>query len=228
MLAALQMPDVDDNDELHDLTLRIGYAGPDKRLYEGMQSRYNGAGRPRMLSDPADVADRNESAVERSMDNPTVVDGVRDMTDESPDSDPAINTLSEVTQEPVNKTASIAPPTNSSLFDKPPSNSPIAETTIGTTAISAEDYSNNMTALYTTRGDAPISDPITDCIETTTGSLPPNKQNTDRIANSTVPGTCTVLTHTDPAVFARIITSIGINCVESNFAILASILEIEK
>ena len=27
MLATLQMPDVDDNDELHDLTLRIGHAG---------------------------------------------------------------------------------------------------------------------------------------------------------------------------------------------------------
>ena len=47
--------------------------GPDKRSYEGMQSRYNGAGRPRkrfkytvqempgMSSDPPDVADRNES-----------------------------------------------------------------------------------------------------------------------------------------------------------------------
>jgi hypothetical protein len=27
MLAALQMPDIDDNNELHDLTLRIGHAG---------------------------------------------------------------------------------------------------------------------------------------------------------------------------------------------------------
>ena len=187
------------------------------------------------------------------MDNLTAVDGVRDATDESPNSDPAANAPSEAIQEPVDKTASTAPPTDSSLFGKPPSNNPIAETTAGTTTMSAEDHSNNTAALYTTGGDAPTSDPVADCIETTTGSLPPNElinikrsvlgessnsleivlealktQNTDRIANSTVPGTCTVLTHTDPAVFARIITSIGMNCVKSNFAILASSLEIEK
>jgi hypothetical protein len=153
----------------------------------------------------------------------------------------------------VNKTTFAAPSTDSSLFEKPPSNSPIAQTTTGTTTVSAEDHSNNTAALYTAGGDAPTSDPGADCIETITGSLPPNElihvkrsvldessnsleivlealktQNTDHIANSTVPGTCTVLTHTDPAVFARIITSIGANCVDSNFAILASALEIEK
>ncbi|PVH67948.1 hypothetical protein DL98DRAFT_599954 [Cadophora sp. DSE1049] len=178
------------------------------------------------------------------------VDGVRDTTDKFPNSDPATNAPSEVIQKPVNKATSAAP---STLFEKPPSNNPIAETTTGTTTVSAEDHSNNTTALYTAGGDAPTSDPGADCIETTTCSLPPNEpintkrsvldessnpleivlealktQNTHRIANSTVPGTCTVLTHTDPAVFARIITSIGMNCVDSNFAILASALEIEK
>jgi hypothetical protein len=127
------------------------------------------------------------------------------------------------------------------------------ETTTGTTTISAEDYSNNTTALYTASGGTPASDPYTDYIETTTSSLPPNElintkrsvldessdsleiilealktQNTDRIANSTVPDTCAILTNTEPAIFARIITSIGINYVESNFMILTSILEIEK
>ena len=50
-----------------------------------------------MSSDLADVADRNESAIERSIDNPTVVDSVRDTTDESPNSHPATNASSEVT-----------------------------------------------------------------------------------------------------------------------------------
>jgi hypothetical protein len=119
--------------------------------------------------------------------------------------------------------------------------------------MSAEDRSNDTTALYTAGGGAPVTDPGADYIETTTGSLPPNElininqlvldkssnsleivlealktQNTDCIANSTVLGTCTVLTYTDPIVFVRIITSIRMNCVDSNFAILASIFEIEK
>jgi hypothetical protein len=182
-----------------------------------------------------------------------VVDGIRDTTDEYPNSDPATNALSEVIQKPVNKTTFIAPSTNSSLFEKPTSNNPIAETTTGTTTVSTEDYSNNTTALYTTRGDAPISDPSTDYIKTTASSLPPNKlinikqsvldessnsleiilealktENTDRIANSTVLDTYTVLTYTDSTVFIRIITSIGINYIKNNFAILASILEIKK
>jgi len=74
-----------------------------------MQSRHSRAGRPckrfkytvqeipGMSSDLADVADRNESAIERSIDNPTVVDSVRDTTDESPNSHPATNASSEVT-----------------------------------------------------------------------------------------------------------------------------------
>jgi hypothetical protein len=53
-------------------------------------------------------------------------------------------------------------------------------------------------------------------------------QNTDRIANSAVPGTCGILTNTEAAVSARIITSIGMNCVESNRSVLASALELEK
>jgi hypothetical protein len=41
--------------------------------------------------------------------------------------------------------------------------------------MSAEDHSNNMTTLYTIRGDALTSDPDIDYIETTTSSLLPNK-----------------------------------------------------
>jgi hypothetical protein len=199
------------------------------------------------------VANRNKSAVERSMDNPTAVDGVRDATNESPNSDPATNAPSEVTLEPVNKTASVAPSTISSLFDKPPSNGQTAETTTGTTAMSAEDHSNNTTALYPAGGGAPATNPGAHYIETTTGSLPTNElintkrlvlnkssnslkivlealktQNTDRIAKSMVPGIYTMLAYTNPAVFARIITSIRMNYVESNFAILASALKIKK
>jgi hypothetical protein len=53
-------------------------------------------------------------------------------------------------------------------------------------------------------------------------------ENTDRIPDSSVPGTYAALTNTDPMVFAKIITSIGMNCVEENFTTLASALEIEK
>jgi hypothetical protein len=187
------------------------------------------------------------------MDDLTAVGGVSDVTDKFPSSDPAADAPWEAIHQPDDRTSFIAPLTDSSLFEKPLSNNPIAETTTGTTAMSAEDRSNDTTALYTTGGGAPATDPGADYIETTTGSLLPNElidiqrsvldessnsleivlealktQKTDCIANSTVPGTCSMLTYTDPAVFARLITSIGINCVDSNFAILASALEIEK
>ena len=86
--------------------------GPNtKRLYEGMQSRHNGAGRPRkkfkytiqeipgMSSDPLNVATRKKSitkAVERSINNTKAVDSVRDTTNKSPNSDLATNALLEV------------------------------------------------------------------------------------------------------------------------------------
>ncbi|KAH9211161.1 hypothetical protein DL95DRAFT_192050 [Leptodontidium sp. 2 PMI_412] len=135
-----------------------------------MQSRCNGAGRPRKR-----FKYTVQEMPERSMDNLTTVDGVRDTADKSPNSDPATNALSETIQEPNNKTASAAPSTNSSLFEKPASNNPIAGTTTGTTAMSAEDHSNNTTALCIDGGDAPTSDLGADCIETTTSSLLPNE-----------------------------------------------------
>lgn len=120
-------------------------------------------------------------------------------------------------------------------------------------AISAEDHSNNITALGTTGEDAPISHASTDYIETITASVLLNElintkrsvlnesnnsleivlgalktQNTDHIGNSTVPGVYVVLTNTDPTVFTRINSSIEMNYIESNSTILASILGIEK
>jgi hypothetical protein len=53
-------------------------------------------------------------------------------------------------------------------------------------------------------------------------------QNTDCIADSAVLSKYTMLTNTDPIVFARIITGIRIECVDSNFKILASALEVKK
>jgi hypothetical protein len=206
-----------------------------------------------MFSDLPNVADRNEfitKTVERFMDNLTAIDNIKNATDKSPNSDPATNAPSEAIQEPVDKISSTAPPTDSSLFEKPPSNNSIAETTTGMTAMSTD--SNNTTALYTAGGGAPANDPGADCIATI-GSLPPNglintkrsvldksnnsleivlealkTQNTDRITNSMVPGTCTMFAHTDPIVFVRIISSIRMNYIESNFAILIFALEIEK
>jgi hypothetical protein len=78
---------------------------------------------------------------------------------------------------PPTATASTAPSTDPSLFEKPPSDNPAVETTTGTTAMSVEDHSNDMAALYPAAGGAPApaSDPGADCIETTTGSLPSNE-----------------------------------------------------
>jgi hypothetical protein len=110
--------------------------------------------------------------------NDTVAgDVVRDIADNfsNTTSDTAANAPSEVIQERANKDASAAPSTNSSLFDKPPNNSPVVESTTEMTAMSAKDHSNNPTALYTAGGVAPASDPGADYIETATGSLSPNE-----------------------------------------------------
>jgi hypothetical protein len=53
-------------------------------------------------------------------------------------------------------------------------------------------------------------------------------QNTDCIEDSILPGEYGLLTNTDPMAGTRIITSIGMNCVNSVFLSLASALEIEK
>lgn len=119
--------------------------------------------------------------------------------------------------------------------------------------MSANERSNNATSQHTAGADALRSESgIKDCIETTTDASPPKEhtnvkrsvldesgtllkdvlealktQNTDRIADSAVPGKYTLLTNTDPVVFARIITGIGTECVDGNLKSLASALEIE-
>jgi hypothetical protein len=154
----------------------------------------------------------------------------------------------DLIQEPADNATSASPSTSSHPHDVPLSNSPIDESPTETTDIFATNQSNNEVALYE---DAPPVEPsATDCTEVITASLSLNKhtnvtwsvlnesgnllesvlealetQNTDRIADSSVPGTYAVLTDTEPMTFARIITSIGKNCVESGPTSLASALE---
>jgi hypothetical protein len=193
-----------------------------------MQSRHNGEGRPRKRVKY--TIQENSSAV--------------------------TNAPVEVMEEPVSSATSAGPSTNTYPFGKPLSNCPPTEATPQTTAIPAKDHSNIETALHTVGEATPAGEPrLTDGIETTilTSSLPRNEdintrrsvldeagnsletvlealktQDTDRLADSAVPSTCAALTNTDPIVFARIISTIGINCVETNRTILASALEVEK
>jgi hypothetical protein len=203
--------------------------GPNtKQSYKGMQSRHNGEGRPRKRVKY--TIQENSSAV--------------------------TNAPVEVMEEPVSSATSAGPSTNTYPFGKPLSNCPPTEATPQTTAIPAKDHSNIETALHTVGEATPAGEPrLTDGIETTilTSSLPRNEdintrrsvldeagnsletvlealktQDTDRLADSAVPSTCAALTNTDPIVFARIISTIGINCVETNRTILASALEVEK
>lgn len=53
-------------------------------------------------------------------------------------------------------------------------------------------------------------------------------QNTDRIPNSVVSDKYSELTKGEPMTFVRIISGIGVNCVHSILASLASMLQIEK
>jgi hypothetical protein len=146
-------PSVDTSNGLR----KSGCIGPDpKRLYKGMQSRHKGTGRPHkkfkyIISSPSN-----------------------NTTDNFPNGDAVTNVPAEVVQEPVNNTT-VGPSTNLYPFDKPPSNSLTAETTMETTAMSTRGHLNNTTALHTTGEDAPTSEPITNCLKTTTGSLPSNK-----------------------------------------------------
>ena len=205
--------------------------------------------------DPTDVATRNESITKavQPISNTAAATAVAESTDESANSEAATKAPAEIIQEPVNNATSAEPPTNSDLFDKPISNGAAAEATTDTTAMSANEHSNNATAPHSAGEHTPRSEPgINDCMETTTDSPPIEHtnvkrsvldesgnsledvlealktQNTDRIPDSAVPGKYAVLINTDLMVFARIITGIGMKCVDSNLKILASALEIEK
>jgi hypothetical protein len=203
------------------------------------------------------VAARKESttkATEHPISDTAAAATVTDTTDESANSEAVTNALAKVIQEPVNNATSAGLPSNSDPFGKPINNSATAKTSMEMTAMSANKHSNDATAPHTAGEDAPRSKlGIKDCVETTADSLPMNKhtdvkrlvlnelgnsledvlealktQNTDCIADSAVLGKYAVLSNTDPIVFARIVTGIGMKCVDSNLKILASALEIEK
>lgn len=104
----------------------------------------------------------------------------------------------------------------------------VGETTSKESGVGA--YTETLTETATTKGQSHINRLVPDecggSYEDAIEAL--ETENTDRIPDSSVPGTYDALTNTDPVVFAKIITSIGMNCVEENFATLSSALEIEK
>jgi hypothetical protein len=78
-----------------------------KRSYDGMQSRYNRVGRPHkkfkeryqvclLVFSAWPLGTSLTKATERSVNNTTIVNGVRDTADDSPDGDPAIDAPSKV------------------------------------------------------------------------------------------------------------------------------------
>jgi hypothetical protein len=171
-----------------------------KRSYERMQSRRNGMPRKKFKysvqempdissttdhtavangsinetsRDPTDVATRNESITKavQPISNTVAATAVAESTDESANSEATTKAPAEIIQEPVNNATSAKPPTNSDLFDKPISNGAAAKATTDTTAMSANEHSNNATAPHSASKHTPRSEPsIKDCIETTTDS----------------------------------------------------------
>jgi len=179
------------------------------------------------------------------------LDPVGNASQEPPNSEASTNAPMDLIQEPADNAASASPSSRPHPHDVPLSNSPTDESPTETTDVSATNQSNNEVALYE---DAPPVEPsATDCIKVITASLSSNEhtnvprsvldgsgnslesvlealktQDTDRIADSSVLGTCVVLTDTDPIIFARIITSIGKGCVESSLTSLVSVIETKK
>lgn len=180
-----------------------------------------------------------------------VYNPVGNASQEPPNSEASTNTLIDLIQEPTDNAASASLSTSSYPYDISLSNSPTDKSPIETTDISATNQSNNEVALY--KEAPPVEPSATDRIEVITASLLSNKyinvlqlvldrsgnslesvlealktQDTDRIADSSAPGIYAVLTDTDPIIFARIITSIRKNCIESSLISLASVIEIKK
>lgn len=95
---------------------------------------------------------------------------------------------------------------------------------------SSADY-HEMTAVSSppdehTIVERPVLDESGSSLESVFMSL--KAQNTDRISNSMVSDKYSELTNTESMTFVRIISGIGVNCVSSNLASLASMLDIEK
>jgi hypothetical protein len=184
----------------------------------------------------------------------TVVDAVRDIIDESPPTNAAADASTD--GPPGLISASHQPPDNATSpgDSHPPeqaTSNDQAATTVEASAISASDSSMNGPALdketpptepgvavstgaitnspppeVHTSVKRPVLDESGASLESVLAAL--KTQNTERIETSVLPGEYAVLTNTDPVASTRIITSIGINCVNSVFLSLASALEIEK
>ncbi|KAG4434968.1 hypothetical protein IFR05_009549 [Cadophora sp. M221] len=173
--------------------------------------------------------------MEHSNNNTTAVDAVRDTTDQASDNHTRTRSPKEALQEPVQNT------TSANTVATPLAVESLSTTANKMIATAGEDHKDtNNTAKGNHKRStieylAPkvhvnirrqVLDESGHSCEAVLEAL--KSQNTDRIANSTVPGTCGILTNTEPAVSARIITSIGMNCVESNRSVLASALNLEK
>ena len=184
----------------------------------------------------------------------TVVDAVRDIIDESPPTNAAADTSTD--GPPGLISASHQPPDNATSpgDSHPPeqaTSNDQAATTVEASAISVGDSSTNGPALdeetpptepgvavstgaFTnssppevhTSVKGPVLDESGASLESVLAAL--KTQNTERIETSVLPGEYAVLTNTDPVASTRIITSIGMNCVNIVFLSLASALEIEK
>ena len=184
----------------------------------------------------------------------TVVDAVRDIIDESPPTNAAADTSTD--GPPGLISASHQPPDNATSpgDSHPPeqtTSNDQAVTTVEAPAISVGDSSINGPALDE---ETPPTEPgVAVSTGAITNSPPPEvhtsvkrlvldesgaslesvlaalkTQNTERIETSVLQGKYAVLTNTDPVASTRIITSIGMNCINIVFLSLASALEIEK
>ena len=165
----------------------------------------------------------------------------RNPVDQSSTSNATINVPTELVQGTIDDPISTDP-----LAASYPSNQSI--TTAEATTASTAGPPNNETESHSAHPPEPR---IPDSIETISSSLPNEYNvkrpvldesgsslksvldaleslNTDTITNCAIPGKYDMLTNTDPAVFAKIISSVGINCVQSCFASMASALVIEK
>jgi hypothetical protein len=182
------------------------------------------------------------------------LDTCRDPVGGSPTSNAVTDVPTGVVRGPTDDPTSAGPLTHSSPLAHQATLS-ISDSLTGVTpdeatAISTTDVPNNETEL---QQDSSLGEPnIPNSIKTTYGSLPNEHTtekrpvldesgislesvlgaleslNTDRITDSAVAGKHAIHTNIDPAVFARIISTIGMNCVQSSPTNLASALAIEK
>jgi hypothetical protein len=176
---------------------------------------------------------------------------IRNTVDESPSSNAATDALTEALQQRANNATSLGSSPKSYPSDQPISNSP-AVTTVEMLAVSATNSTNSEPA-PALEGTPPSEPGVSACPRAILTSPPSDghtsvkraildesgsslqsvlkalkMQNTERITDSEVPGKYAVLTGTDSVAVARIITSIGMNCVNSTLVSLTSALEIEK